>query len=65
MYKLGRAYYNVICIGTSGTEFKTRFRNHEKALNHRRYEKDTDLSKYVWSLRDKRQELYNKIVGGP
>ena len=39
-------------IGISETEFKTRYRNHQKSLNHRRYEKDTELSKFVWALRD-------------
>ena len=38
-------------IGIIETDFKTRFRKHQKALNHWQYENDTERSKYVWSLR--------------
>jgi len=41
-----------VYIGICETEFKTRYRNHQKALKNRKYEKDTELSKYVWKLRD-------------
>ena len=39
-------------IGISETEFKTRYRNHQKSFNHRKYSKDTELSKYIWDLKD-------------
>ena len=39
-------------IGISETPFKTRFRNHKKSMNHRKYQKDTELSKLVWELKD-------------
>ena len=39
-------------IGISETEFKSRFRNHQKSFNHRKYSKDTELSKYIWDLKD-------------
>ena len=29
------------------------YRNHCKSFNHRRYEKDSKLSEFVWKLRDK------------
>ena len=38
--------------GQSEPEFKLRLANHTKALNNRIYEKDTELSKYIWSLKD-------------
>lgn len=41
-------------IGISETEFKIRFGNHKKSFKHRRYEKDTELSKYVWELKDRK-----------
>lgn len=44
--------------GTSESDFKTRFNNHTKSFNNRPYENDSELSKYVWSLKDKRM-VYN------
>ena len=41
-----------IYIGLAETSFKDRFRNHTKAFNHKKYQKDTELSKYVWNLKD-------------
>jgi len=38
-------------IGASQTEFKTRYSNHKKDFTHAKYEKSTELSKYVWSLK--------------
>ena len=38
--------------GLSEGSFKLRYGNHKKALD-RRYENDTELSKYVWTLKDK------------
>ena len=39
--------------------FKKRFRNHTKSLNHEKYRNETDLSKFVWSKRD--QGIVTKI----
>ena len=39
-------------IGLAETPFKDRFRNHTKSFNHRKYSKETELSKYIWSLKD-------------
>jgi len=40
-------------IGVSETPFKERFRNHMKDMKHRKYSKSTELSKYIWELKDK------------
>ena len=40
-------------LGICGTECKTRFNNHKKSFRHRENEKDTELSKYIWELKDK------------
>ena len=34
------------------TSFKDRFRNHTKSFNHRKYSKETKLSKKIWQLKD-------------
>ena len=39
-------------IGISEGTFKTRYANHKKSFNHRKYEMDTTLSKEVWKLKD-------------
>ena len=38
-------------IGLAETTFKKRFANHKKSFNIERYEKETELSKEVWSLK--------------
>ena len=40
--------YLGLCEGT----FKDRFRNHGKSFRNRKYETETELSKYIWSLKD-------------
>ena len=44
------------CLGICETEFKTRFKNHKKCFRHRQNEKDTELSKHIWELKDKDTE---------
>ena len=39
--------------GLSEGSFKIRHGNHKKAFKDRKYENDTELSKYVWKLKDK------------
>ena len=34
------------------TSFKVRFGNHTKDFNHKKYIKSTELSKYIWLLKD-------------
>ena len=43
-------------LGICETEFKTRFKNHKKSFRHQENEKDTELSKYIWELKDKHTE---------
>ena len=40
-------------IGATATTFKLRHANHKKSFNHRKYEFDTEISKYIWELKDK------------
>ena len=51
-------YQEKLYKGVSGTVFKTRFNNHEKAFNHVKYKNDCELSKEVWKIKDQgRQEM--------
>ena len=43
-------------VGICETEFKTRFNNQKKSFRHRQNEKDTELSKYIWVLKEKHTE---------
>ena len=40
-------FYN----GLTESSFKERFRNHTKSFNHRLYQNETELSKYIWTLK--------------
>ena len=44
-------------IGMTGGEFKSRFNNHKKAFTNRKYAKDTELSKYIWSLKENNEQF--------
>ena len=48
---------SVLYVGLAGGTFKERFGNHKKAMNNERYGKETELSKYIWGLK-KRKEDY-------
>lgn len=39
-------------FGVSETPFKERFRNHKKEFTHAKYRNSTELSKYIWQLKD-------------
>ena len=39
-------------IGLTADPFKTRYNNHTKSFNHRRYKTDTELSNHIWKLQD-------------
>ena len=39
-------------FGVAQTPFKERFRNHDRDFNHKQYIKNTELCKYIWSLKD-------------
>ena len=57
VYKATVTYNDTLSvyIGLTGGSFKDRYRNHVKSERHIRYEKETELSKYIWSL--KRREI--------
>ena len=38
-------------LGISETKFRTRFNNDKKYFRHRKNEKDTELSKYIWEYK--------------
>ena len=38
-------------VGLTETTFKTRFNNHKTSFNNERYKTSTELSKYIWSLK--------------
>ena len=39
-------------LGVFETPFKERFRNHKKEFTHKKYHNSTELSKYIWQLKD-------------
>ena len=39
-------------IGLSDTPFRARYNNHKRDFRNKRYEKSTELSKYIWSLQE-------------
>ena len=39
-------------IGSTATEFKTRFNNHTASFRHRSKQSSTELSKYIWKLKE-------------
>ena len=41
-------------IGVCDTAFKLRYRNHVCSFKNERYKHATELSKYIWNLKDKR-----------
>ena len=43
---------NKIYYGAVEGEFKFRYNNHRKSFRNRYYEHDTELSKYIWKLKD-------------
>ena len=45
-------------VGLTDTEFKTRYGNHRQSFKKPAYRNQTELSKYVWQLKDKEIE-YN------
>ena len=47
-----------VYIGSTSTTLKERFRNHKKSIANPLYATNTELSKYVWSLKEKNKK-YN------
>ena len=46
-----------VYIGNTSTTFKKRFRNHKKSFTNPLYANNTELSKYVWSLKKKDKQF--------
>ena len=44
------------------TSFKARFGNHNRNFNHEQYKKSTELSKYIWSLKENKKRIRWSIV---
>ena len=42
--------------GMTGNSFKTRYYNHIKSCKNKHYKNETELSKYIWKLREKEVE---------
>ena len=40
-------------LGTAKDQFKTSYNNHKTSFKNRTHRKDTELSKYIWMLKDK------------
>ena len=43
-------------IGITANDFKTRYRNHSKSLNNKKYHNETELSQHVWQLKDNKRK---------
>ena len=44
-------------IGLTEGPFKTRYLAHKSTFKHRKYEKSTQLSKYIWKLKDRQKDF--------
>lgn len=44
-------------IGLTATEFKTRWRNHQMSFKHQKRKNETELSKYLWCLKDNQEDF--------
>lgn len=44
-------------MGLTATEFKTRWQNHQMSFKHETRRNDTELSKYLWELKEKKKEF--------
>ena len=44
-------------IGMTSNTFKERYRNHIKSFTHKKYSNETELSKHVWHLKQKKTDF--------
>ena len=42
-----------VYFGASQVEFKTRYNNHTKSFRLKKYAGETELSKFIWGLKEK------------
>ena len=47
-----------VYYGSCEPEFKVRYRNHNKSFNHERYKNETELSKYIWTLKHQNKQYH-------
>ena len=43
-------------VGMTGNSFKTKYYNHIESPKNKRYKDETELSKYIWKLKEKEVE---------
>ena len=43
-------------VGLTATDFKTRWRNHQMSFKHEKRRNDTELSKHLWKLKEKKED---------
>ena len=48
---------NTEYIGMTANQFKKRYNNHSKSFNLIKYEKETELSKFIWKLKKNYQKF--------
>ena len=48
---------NKTYLGTTEGDFKKRYNNHIKSFRHKRYSKETTLSKYIWEIKKEYNEM--------
>ena len=56
------AYSRKCYLGTSENEFKTRYNKHAMPFQNKGYEKEAELSKYIWKLKDKGEDCIMKYI---
>ena len=44
-------------LGTTEDDFKKRYNNHTNSFRHKRYSEDAILSKYIWEIKKKYNEI--------
>ena len=44
-------------LRTAEGDFKKRYNNHTKSFRHKRYSYETTLSKYIWEIKEKYNEM--------
>ena len=46
-------------VGLTENDFKTRYRNHTASFRHAKHRNSTELSKYIWTLKDNNINFFN------
>ena len=50
-------YCHIYIWGLTSSKFKERWANHKKSINHKKYGKETTLSKKIWELKEMGQDF--------